>query len=95
MREDRSITHNEFVERKAVHDQKLEVLQEQIDELEHTIPEKEEFEEKLLMVSDAFIAMTDDELDAETKNMFLKKIVKTIEFSRDNADEFILDIDLY
>lgn len=95
MREDRSITHNEFVERKAVHDQKLETLQEQIDDLEHTIPEKEEFEEKLLMVSDAFIAMTDDELDAETKNMFLKKIVKEIKFSRENGDEFILDIDLY
>lgn len=95
MREDRSITHNEFIERKAVHDQKLEVLQEQIDELEHTIPEKEEFEEKLLMVSDAFIAITDDDLDAETKNMFLKKIVKTIDFSRENGDEFILDIDLY
>lgn len=95
MREDRSITPNEFVERKAVHDQKLEMLQEQIDELEFTIPEKEGFEERLLMVSDALIAISDDELDAETKNMFLKKIVKDIRFSRDNADEFILDIDLY
>jgi hypothetical protein len=95
MREDRSITPNEFIERKVIHDQKLEILQEQIDELEYTIPEKEEYEEKLLMVSDALIAMTDDELDAETKNMFLKKIVRQIDFSRDNADEFILDIDLY
>lgn len=95
MREDRSITANEFVERKAVHDQKLEILQEQIDELEFTIPEKEGFEERLLMVSDALIALTDDELDAETKNMFMKKIVRQIEFSRENGDEFILDIDLY
>lgn len=95
MREDRSITANEFVERKAVHDQKLEILQEQIDELEFTIPEKEGFEERLLMVSDALIAITDDELDATTKNMFLKKIVRQIEFSRENGDEFILDIDLY
>ena len=95
MREDRSITHNEFIERKAVHDQKLEILEEQIYELENTIPEKEEFEEKLLMVSDALIAMTDDELDAETKNTFLKKIVSQIDFSRENGDEFILDIDLY
>lgn len=95
MREDRSITHNEFIERKAVHDQKLDLLEEQLIELENTIPEKEEFEEKLLLVSDALIALTDDELDAETKNMFMKKIVKQIEFSRDNADEFILDIDLY
>ena len=95
MREDRSITHNEFIERKAVHDQRLEVLEEQIYELEHTIPEREEFEDRLLKVSDALIAMTDDELDAETKNMFLKKIVRQIDFSRENGDEFILDIDLY
>ena len=95
MREDGDITPNEFVERKAIHNQRLELLEEQIYELENTIPEKEEFEEKLLMVSDALIAMTDDELDAETKNMFLKKIVRQIDFSRENGDEFILDIDLY
>lgn len=95
MREDGEITHNEFIERKAVHDQRLEILQDQIDELEYTIPEKEEYEEKLLLVSDAFIALSDDELDAETKNRFLKKIVKSIEFSRENDEEFILDIDLH
>lgn len=95
MREDRSITHNEFIERKAVHDQRLEILQDQIDELEYTIPEREVYEERLLMVSDAFIALTDDDLDATTKNLFMKKIVRQIEFSRENGDEFILDIDLY
>jgi DNA invertase Pin-like site-specific DNA recombinase len=95
MREDRSITHNEFIERKAVHDQRLEALEEQIYELEHTIPEKEEFEDRLLKISDALIALTDDELDAETKNIFIRKIVRQIDFSRENGDEFILDIDLY
>lgn len=93
--EDDDISHNDFVERKAVHNQRLEILQEQIDELEYTIPEKEEYEEKLLMLSDAFIAINDDELDAEAKNMFLKKIIRQIEFSRENDEEFILDIDLY
>ena len=95
MREDGDITQNEFIERKAVHNQKLEILQGQIHELEYTIPERTGYEERLLMVSDALIAMTDDELDAETKNIFLKKIVRQIDFSRENADEFILDIDLY
>ena len=93
--EDDDIEHNEFVERKAVHNQRLEILQEQIEELQYTIPEKEEYEDKLLKVSDAFIALTDDDIDAETKNMFLKKIISGIEFSRENGDEFILDIDLY
>lgn len=93
--EDEDITDNEFVERKAIHNQRLEVLQQQIDDLEYTVPEKEEFEEKLALVSDAFIAINDDVMDIENKNMFLKKIIKQIEFSRENNDEFILDIDLH
>ena len=59
------------------------------------MPEKEEYEEKLALVSDAFIAINDDVMDIENKNMFLKKIIKQIEFSRENNDEFILDIDLH
>jgi site-specific DNA recombinase len=93
--EDEDITDNEFVERKAIHNQNLESLQQQIDELEYTVPEKEEYEEKLALVSDAFIAINDDVMDIENKNMFLKKIIKQIEFSRENNDEFILDIDLH
>lgn len=93
--EDEDITHNEFVERKAIHNQHLEILQSQIEELEYTIPEKQEYEEKLLLVSDAFIAINNDTLDAERKNMFLKNIIKQIEFSRENDEEFILDIDLH
>lgn len=89
------ITDNEFVERKAIHNQNLELLQQQIDELEYTVPEKEEYEEKLALVSDAFIAINDDIMDVENKNMFLKKIIRQIEFSRENNDEFILDIDLH
>lgn len=95
LREDGEIDSNEFVERKAIHNQRLEILQNEIDELEYTIPEKEEYEDKLLRVSDALIAITDDELDTETKNLFLKKIIRQIEFSRENNEEFILDIDLH
>lgn len=93
--ENEDITDNEFVERKAIHNQNLELLQQQIDDLEYTVPEKEEYEEKLALVSDAFIAINDDVMDVENKNMFLKKIIKEIEFSRENNDEFILDIDLH
>lgn len=93
--EDDQITNNEFVERKAIHNERIETLQKQIEELEYTIPEKLEYEEKLLLLSDAFIAMKDEELDAATKNEFLKKIINKIEFSRENNVEFILDIDLH
>lgn len=93
--EDDQITNNEFVERKAIHNERIETLQKQIDELEVTIPERDEYEEKLLLLSDAFIAIRDEELNAATKNEFLKRIIKRIEFSRENNVEFILDIDLH
>ena len=93
--ENDDITNNEFVERKNIHNTKIEELEKQIEELEYTIPEKVEHEEKLLLLSDAFIAIRDDELDAATKNEFLKRIISRIEFSRENGAEFILDIDLH
>lgn len=93
--EDDKITNNEFVERKTIHNQRIEMLEKQIEELEFTIPEREEFEDKLMLVSDAFIAIRDPELDATTKNEFLKRIISRIEFSRENGTEFILDIDLH
>lgn len=93
--EDDDITNNEFVERKAIHNQRIEILEKQIEELEYTIPEKLEHEEKLLLLSDAFIAIRDEELDATSKNEFLKRIISRIEFSRENDAEFILDIDLH
>ena len=93
--ENDDITNNEFVERKNIHNTRIEVLEKQIEELEYTIPEKTEYEEKILLLSDAFIAMQDEEIDATTKNEFLKRIISRIEFSRENDVEFILDIDLH
>ena len=78
-----------------IHNTRIEVLEKQIEELEFAIPEKVEYEEKLLLLSDAFIAIRDPDLDAATKNEFLKRIISRIEFSRENASEFILDIDLH
>lgn len=69
---DDEITNNEFVERKAIHNSRIEALEKQIEELEFAIPEKLEHEEKLLLLSDAFIAMRDEEIDAAAKNEFLK-----------------------
>ena len=85
-------TPNEFVERKAKHKERIESIQEQIAVLEDTIPEKEEYEEKLLKLTDALDALEDPNLEAEDKNRFLKEIVDKIEFSRENDEEFILDV---
>ena len=85
-------TSNEFVERKAKHNATLDALQKQMNELESSIPEKEEYEEKIMFLSDALNALLDEDLDAEVKNEYLKQIIDKIEFSRDNDNEFILDV---
>lgn len=90
--EDGTITDNEFVKRKSVNNDKIESIKKQMNDLEDSIPEKEEYEEKILMLSDALNALIDDTLDAEIKNEYLKQIVNTIEFSRENNEEFILDV---
>lgn len=90
--EDGTITDNEFVKRKSVNNDKIESIKKQMNDLEDSIPEKEEYEEKILMLSDALNALIDDTLDAEIKNEYLKQIVDTIEFSRENNEEFILDV---
>lgn len=90
--EDEKITDNEFVQRKAVHNERIESIKRQMDDLEDSIPEKEEYEEKILMLSDALNALKDEELDAEVKNAYLKQIVDRIEYTRENDEEFILDV---
>lgn len=93
--EDDKITDNEFVERKTVHNTRIENIKEQIEELEYSIPEKEEYQEKIVLLSEALKAITDQSLDADIKNEYLKRIIDTIEFSRENNSEFILDITLH
>lgn len=85
-------TANEFVERKAKHNATIEALNRQIIELENSIPEKEEYEDMVIMLSEALDSLLDEELDAEVKNEYLKRIIYKIEFSRENNEEFILDV---
>ena len=86
------ISDNEFVLEKAKHNAKIESLQKRIIELENSIPEKEEFEDVIMLLSEALDSLLDETLDAEVKNEYLKRIISKIEFSRENNDEFILDV---
>ena len=91
--EDGTISDNEFVSRKAVNNNKIESIKQQITELEDSIPEKEDYQERIIMLSDAIDALENQNLDAEVKNHFLKAIIDRIEFSRENTEEFILDFE--
>lgn len=90
--EDADITANEFAERKAYLNSKIDTIKNQIKELESAIPEQEEYQEKLYGLHEALDMLKDDSIDNETKNEFLKKIIRTIKFSRENDYEFILDV---
>jgi DNA invertase Pin-like site-specific DNA recombinase len=90
--ENDDITDNEFVQRKAVNNARIDAIKNEIEELENTIPEKEEHEDTIMKLSDALDALLDEELEASVKNTYLKEIVSKIEFSRENNKEFILDI---
>ena len=90
--EDADITPNEFAERKAYLNDKIELVTKQLKELELAVPEQEENQDKLVRLHEALDMLTDDTIDVQTKNDYLKRIIKTIKFSRENDYEFILDV---
>ena len=90
--ENGNITDNEFVERKAVNNARIESIKEQIRELENSMPEKQEYSEKIVLLSEALDALLDSSVAADAKNRYLKEIIDRIEYSRENGDEFILDV---
>ena len=90
--EDGKITDNEFVERKTIVTQQIEVIKDQIVELENSIPEQEELREKVVTLYQALNMLTDEYIEAIDKNNFLKSFVNKIEVSRENDYEFILDV---
>lgn len=85
-------TANEFVKRKAKHNARLEGIEKEIAELEATIPQKEEYEEKIVFLHEALEMLKDDTIPARIKNEYLKEFVERVEFSRENDLEFTLDI---
>ena len=86
------ISDIEFAKRKSVNQERIQVIKKQMDSLEESIPTKDEYEEKIMSLSDALKSLLDPTLDADIKNTYLKSIISTIEYSRDNDTEFILDV---
>lgn len=90
--EDGVISNNDFVQRKAVHTERAEKIQQQIESMEKSIPEKENYEERIVMFSEAIETLLNPSIDASVKNKYLKGIIQKIEFSRDSNNELVLDI---
>lgn len=92
--EEDTITNNEFVERKAVHNEKLEAIKAEIAILENSVPEKEKQLEMIASLHKAIESIQDLSISPKLKNQYLKQVIKRIEFSRENDHEFILDVQL-
>ena len=90
--EDGVYTANEFVQRKAKHNSRLESIEKEIAELENTIPEKTEYEERIFSLYQALDMLKDNNINADLKNEYLKAFIDKVEYSRENGEEFILDI---
>ncbi len=85
-------TDNEFIERKTLLDEEREQLESVLIDLRSTIPERIDYKAKILQFSKAIDALENPEVEACEKNALLRSIIKRIDYSRENDDEFILDI---
>lgn len=86
------ITDSEFAERKALNNERIQSLEKQISNIEDSALEKEDYQEIVISLHDALAALLDDTVDVDIKNEYLKSIVDRIEYSRENREEFILDV---
>lgn len=86
------VDNNEFAERKAVHNARIQSIKEEMEKLEDAVPEKDEYKESIMKLSDALNSLLAEDTDAQCKNKYLKEIVRRVEFSRENDEEFILDV---
>lgn len=93
--EDDLYTESEFLERKAE-------IQQQIDSVEASIATEREkaetvvdYQERIIRLSNALSALSDNGISAKIKNDLLKQIVKRISYSRKTCKEpFEIDIEL-
>ena len=90
--EDGAISDSEFVQRKALTANKIEAIEEQIEELERTVPEQETYQEKISSLHNAIDMLHDETIDAEDKHPFFKTLLNRVDVTRENDYEFILDV---
>lgn len=83
-------TPNEFIERKTKHNERLAVINKQLEELSEEA-EAPAPHEKIYMLHDAIRLLQDPDVSAKTKNKFLKSFIEKIEYSS-TEDKFRLDV---
>jgi DNA repair ATPase RecN len=94
--EEGNYTAEEFRERKVIWADRIERMTFELEELQHTKPEEIDYQEKIVSFTKALEALQDNEISAKEKNILLKDIIETIEYSRADdsyhTGEITLDI---
>lgn len=94
--EDGDYSAEEFRERKTIWADRIERMSFELEELQHTKPQEIDYQEKIVSFTKALEALQDNEVSATEKNILLKDIIETVEYSRaDDAyhtGEITLDI---
>ena len=66
------IDDNEFTKRKNINRKRSKSINAQIEHLKNSIPTTDEYEEKIMCLTDVLNALRDPSLDAKEKNNYLK-----------------------
>ena len=92
-------TKEEFLERKIAANERIESLKDEIEKFKSTLPEKINYEEKVVKFSEVIDILMDDAVSAKDKNDALKDIIEKIEYDcvdlgHSKGGEILLDIHL-
>ena len=78
--DDGTYTKEEFIERKQMYTQTIDKLKQQIKEFKENTPKPVNYEERIETIHAIIDTLNDPEMDAKTKNVFLKQNIERIEF---------------
>lgn len=89
-----TISDGEFIQRKAVNSERLDSIKTEMEKLQSLVPIKENYQEKILWLSEAVELLLDETQSVRVKNNYLKTIIRKIEYSRTTKDDLTLIINL-
>lgn len=95
--DDGMYTKDEFIERKGMYNQTIENLQKEIAEMKKATPAPVDYEEQIFNFHSMIDCLNNPDLNARTKNNFLKEFIDKIEFDtidlgRGKGAEAVLDV---
>lgn len=73
-------TEDEFVERKGILTAKIKTLNEEIEKEEQNTPAQVDYQEKIYNLKEVINTLKDENITAEDKNYFIKRVIEKIEY---------------